>query len=266
MSINVSQAFKRTSANAIDETFTLSKAEMLTVNDNLMPSKYLTVCQDDGYIYLYDKSATASAETGKFTKFEGGDTIQYTSMPTASEDLEGAVYQYLGATTSTYTHGHWYECVSDGEDPATYSWEETPNYEEMDDSDMDDVVTPLPSVSARYHKYSTEEQVVGEWIDQKPIYEKTIETTFPTGIVDGTTTSNEITFSSVGLPSIDTLVGFEGVRDNRALLNETWGDGTIFRTHVEIAVNDETISISSNRASLSGKPLVIIVRYTKTTD
>ena len=72
MAINVSQSFKRTSANPIDETLTLTKAQMLAVNDNLMPNKYLTVCQDDGAIYLYDKSATPSVETGKFTKFEGG--------------------------------------------------------------------------------------------------------------------------------------------------------------------------------------------------
>ena len=114
--------------------------------------------------------------------------------------------------------------------------------------------------------YSTDEKVVGTWVDGKTLYQKTIETTFPTGIVDGTTTTEEVTFSSIGLPSIDTLVGFEGVRDNRSLLNETWGDTTIFRTHVEIAVNDETINISSNRASLSGKPLVITVRYTKTSE
>lgn len=72
MAINVSQAFHRTSANPVDDTLTLTKAQMLEVNDNLMPSKYLTVCQDDGYIYLYDKEATASQTTGKFTKFEGG--------------------------------------------------------------------------------------------------------------------------------------------------------------------------------------------------
>lgn len=72
MAINISQAFHRTSANPIDDTLALTKAEMLNVNDNLMPSKYLTVCQDDGQIYLYDKSATPSVETGKFVLFEAG--------------------------------------------------------------------------------------------------------------------------------------------------------------------------------------------------
>lgn len=72
MSIKVSQAFERTSSNPIDATLALTKAQMLATNDNLMPSKYLTVCQDDGQIYLYDKSATANSTTGKFTVFSGG--------------------------------------------------------------------------------------------------------------------------------------------------------------------------------------------------
>jgi hypothetical protein len=95
MAINVSQAFKRTSKNPIDETFALTKAQMLTVNDNLMPDYYFTVCQDDGCFYLYDKSATASQTTGKFAKFEGG--------------TDSLAFGYLNATNgkfykeSTYT-------------------------------------------------------------------------------------------------------------------------------------------------------------------
>jgi hypothetical protein len=72
MSIKVSQAFERTSANPIDETIALTKAKMLTVNDNLMPDYYFTICQDDGKLYLYDKTATPDPATGKFTEFAGG--------------------------------------------------------------------------------------------------------------------------------------------------------------------------------------------------
>lgn len=95
MAINLSQAFHRTSANAIDETLTLTKAEMLAINDHLMPSKYLTVCQDDGKIYLYDKSNTADPTTGKFRVFEGGgggtsDYDDLTNKPTVNNvTLEG---------------------------------------------------------------------------------------------------------------------------------------------------------------------------------
>lgn len=81
MAVNISNEFHRTSTNPIDDSLTLSKTQMLNMNDNLMPSKYFTICQDDGYMYLYDKSATPNSTTGKFTKFEGGgstsDCVKY---------------------------------------------------------------------------------------------------------------------------------------------------------------------------------------------
>jgi len=87
MAINVSQAFHRTSANPVDESMALTKAQMLAVNDNLMPAYYLTICQDDGFIYLYDKTATPSGTTGKFTKFEGGGSAQFPAGGTTGQVL-----------------------------------------------------------------------------------------------------------------------------------------------------------------------------------
>ena len=49
---------------------------------------------------------------------------KYSTMPTAASTNEGWIVQFTGTTDSTYTHGHLYECVSDGQDPATYSWTE----------------------------------------------------------------------------------------------------------------------------------------------
>lgn len=46
--------------------------------------------------------------------------------------------------------------------------------DEMASADMPEIVTPLPAVMSRRMKYSTEEQVVGEWIDGKPLYQKTV--------------------------------------------------------------------------------------------
>ena len=48
------------------------------------------------------------------------DIIQYATLPTASSEELGNIYQYVGATTADYTHGYVYECVTDGTD---YSWE-----------------------------------------------------------------------------------------------------------------------------------------------
>ena len=109
MAINVSQAFHRTAALPIDDSQALTKAEMLTVNDNLMPSKYFTVCQDDGFFYMYDKSNTVDPETGKFRKFEGGG--------------------------GSYTAGDGINIDSNNEIST----------DNMQEGDMDDVITPLPT-------------------------------------------------------------------------------------------------------------------------
>lgn len=50
--------------------------------------------------------------------------IQTSIMETASSDNLGKIIQYTGTTDSNYTNGYFYKCVSDGQDPATYSWEE----------------------------------------------------------------------------------------------------------------------------------------------
>lgn len=49
--------------------------------------------------------------------------VKSDTIPTATADLVGSVYQYVGTTDSSYTHGYIYECVSDGQEPATYTWE-----------------------------------------------------------------------------------------------------------------------------------------------
>lgn len=49
---------------------------------------------------------------------------QYSTMPTASAVNLGQIVQYTGVTDSTYTQGHFYTCVSDGQTVPTYSWQE----------------------------------------------------------------------------------------------------------------------------------------------
>lgn len=47
---------------------------------------------------------------------------QSEDIPEADEDSEGTIIQYIGETDANFVHGYFYECVSDGETPATYSW------------------------------------------------------------------------------------------------------------------------------------------------
>lgn len=53
-------------AAPVDTRLVLSKLEMLTISDNFLPDTYFALCKDDGHFYIYNKNATANAETGKF--------------------------------------------------------------------------------------------------------------------------------------------------------------------------------------------------------
>lgn len=50
----------------------------------------------------------------------GGSDIQVTTLPPASIEEFGNVYQYVGATTSSLTKGFFYECVTTS---GGYEWE-----------------------------------------------------------------------------------------------------------------------------------------------
>lgn len=49
---------------------------------------------------------------------------QYNIMPAASLNYWNYIVQYVGSTNQNYTNGYFYKCVSDGQNPATYSWEQ----------------------------------------------------------------------------------------------------------------------------------------------
>ena len=66
MPINVNSSFKVQAPAPIDTRLTLTKAQMLTTNDNLMPSVYFALCTDDNAFYLYSKANTVDEYTGKF--------------------------------------------------------------------------------------------------------------------------------------------------------------------------------------------------------
>ena len=50
-------------------------------------------------------------------------TLKVSTLPTASADELGKIYQYIGTTSGSIVHNYFYECVSDGQDPVTYSWQ-----------------------------------------------------------------------------------------------------------------------------------------------
>lgn len=62
-----------------------------------------------------------------WSEFKAGstDSIRKTDDFTTFEPMfPGEIVQYIGETTEDYTQGYFYKCVSDGADPAVYSWEQ----------------------------------------------------------------------------------------------------------------------------------------------
>lgn len=110
--------------------------------------------------YQYDSSNTADPTLGKWREFQAGG---------------GGGHEILDAEDTALTQRDKLK-FGNGLTASDNSTDEQTEVEVdvMSSEDMDDVVTPLPSVGARYHKYSTEEQVVGEWINGKLVYEKTL--------------------------------------------------------------------------------------------
>ncbi len=80
--------------------------------------------------YFYECASDGGDPITYFWKelISGGDSIQKTTLPVASDEELGNVYQYIG-TTDVYNKGSFYECV---ENDNVFSWKEL-NADEITD-------------------------------------------------------------------------------------------------------------------------------------
>ena len=102
--------------------------------------------------------------------------------------------------------------------------------------------------------YSTDERVVGTWIDGKPIYQKTITGTLGTISSSGTTTELA-TPANITTPLINAWGYCYG--------NMISSAGT---TYIRIFLDNGKITLSTNNTILSNKTYYVTVQYVKTTD
>lgn len=117
--------------------------------------------------------------------------------------------------------------------------------------------------------YSTNEVVVGRWIDNKPVYRivKT-EIPLPTVTTDGTYVSSKV---DVGVSNVDKIIKFEGNIHNpsgAAVYPSMWNtvSGTTGKVYMFKENNKLYASPMSSSKSLNGCFVDVIVEYTKTTD
>ena len=130
----------------------------------------------------------------------------------------------------------------------------------MQSGDMSDVITPLPSVAPKKEgiKYSTTEQVIGEWVDGKPLYQKTF-------INLPISTNNAWNMTEHGIANIDTICGYEAdINYDADILMKVGGyiDGGSFYSATQ--VNKTGVYLYNH--GYTNKTWNITVRYTKTTD
>lgn len=118
--------------------------------------------------------------------------------------------------------------------------------------------------SSGEHNYSTTEQVVGTWIDGKPVYE-IVKEFHPTS-----QTLTNVSYPH-SIPNIDKICRWEGymIWDNGVVHN--FNDFQFYNSGVNVAgcsfaqvgLTDITIMTGTNRSSATVR---FIIQYTKTTD
>lgn len=132
------------------------------------------------------------ATTGAYSDLSGAPTIpaptQVSTLPTASVDELGNIYQFIGTTDANYTNGYFYECVSDGQATPTYSWTQK-------------AVQPssggLPSQTGQSGKFLTTDGTDASWSDITKV-----NTTITLAAADWSSNTQTVTVNGVASTSV----------------------------------------------------------------
>lgn len=126
-------------------------------------------------------------------------------------------------------------------------------------------VLPLhPKIEVEKHAYSTTEQVVGTWVDGKPIYEITIALA-----VGDLPTANSSVSIPHGIANFKNLISAEGFVNNGSVFRPisnariTYNSGTNYVIGYVVFTDRVYIESAMDLGAYSG---FIILKYTKTTD
>jgi len=135
---------------------------------------------------IYDGCLAYNLETDKYYKFLANNTVDATLGKWREFESGG------GGTT--YTSG----------DGITIS-EDVISTNNASSEDMAEIINPLPSSMNRLMKYSTSEQVVGEWINGKKVYQKTFNISSPSSKND------YVTIADLTSLNIETVCYFDAI-------------------------------------------------------
>lgn len=197
----------------------------------------------------------------------------------------------ISANTTTYvTIGNYIDEIDElissfgnrnGEEPIPYTWNSLQIMGSLDKNTKAFMLEcyrsgssfTIPKISITYqytkstdsaisitdgNEYSTDEQVVGHWIDGKPVYQKTF-----TGTTSATTSSDSVAGTIV---NFDTLVNSNGT----VFLAGAWGvnqHSLPYDNVIEYYIDTSNqVIIHKQNEIANTKQYMITVQYTKTTD
>ena len=191
MSILVGDNFSYSASKPLDARLKYSTtAEMKAVVDATMYDGCTAYCSESDKTYQWKSTNTVDETLGRWREFSSGggdDENAYHTTDAAETTLSDSdKFPFYDASASAKRNSTWsniksklktyfdtlYNKVTAGTGLSLSS--NTMSIKPFESGDMDEVMATLPSVQARYPKYSTEEQIVGEWVDGKPLYQKTI--------------------------------------------------------------------------------------------
>lgn len=122
--------YKTSTGDVVQTTFFKNSSGQLAKSNYVLGTLMFNTTQDFSGVKRFSSYPETTSNTNpttdnQFTPKKYVDVVipQKSTMPTASVDNLGTIYQFTGTTDSTYTNGYFYKCVSDGGDPATYSWQ-----------------------------------------------------------------------------------------------------------------------------------------------
>ena len=123
-----------------------------------------------------------------------------------------------------------------------------------------DAIESLKTLKGGSTNYSTEEQVVGTWIDGKPVYQKTLQT----GAIQSGQAKNVLSDSTID--SVIDIWGF-GIQENSSIIipvPRAGGTSGVVAIGWFFNAGNLKIELSNNQIAISNS--FITLQYTKTTD
>ena len=223
--------------------------------------KYYTLIGSDPTVsanWQEDGSGGGGTGGGHAIEDEGTALTQRDTLNFIDFDMEDdSTNEKTQVAMHELTSAEMEEIMSNPPGPSTPTdFDDLTNRPTKNVTSMDDIITPLPSIRPRQFKYSTDEQVVGEWINGKPVYQKTIDF--------GALPNNKIKSVLHGISNLKMCVDVHGVfTDGTTTMTIPFPSASGSTVTAGVSATEVSITTTSNRTAYSG---YVYITYTKTTD